>query len=227
MNPRRLYRSADDRWIGGVAAGVADYFDVDPILVRVIWLVSVPLTGGLSLLAYIIMIIVVPLGPGEWYPPSPWQPGGAPVGYGGSYTPPTAQWTAPNATTPGTAPEAGATAPAADAGAAGTGSTPGAAPFGPIPGPTPGFIPPPTPGWDWRGQARQDRWQRRADRWQRRSERRGSGGIVFGALLIVIGGLIAWHEIDPRLDLSFAWPIAVIVFGVFLVVSSVGFHKDA
>ena len=66
MNPRRLYRSADDRWIGGVAAGVADYFDIDPILVRIIWLVSIPLTGFMSLVAYFIMMVVVPLGPAEW-----------------------------------------------------------------------------------------------------------------------------------------------------------------
>jgi len=31
----------------------------------------------------------------------------------------------------------------------------------------------------------------------------------------VIGGLIAWHEIDPRLDLSVAWPAAIIAFGIF------------
>ena len=90
MNPRRLYRSVDDRWIAGVAAGVADYFDVDPILVRIIWLISVPLTGFVSAVAYFIMMIVVPLGPQEWSQPSPWQPGGAPVGYGAAGTPPAA-----------------------------------------------------------------------------------------------------------------------------------------
>ena len=90
MNPRRLYRSVNDRWIAGVAAGVAEYFDVDPILVRVIWLISIPLTGFISLLAYVIMIVAVPLGPEEWSQPSPWQPGGAPIGYGPGYAAPTA-----------------------------------------------------------------------------------------------------------------------------------------
>ncbi|MGD0018136.1 MAG: PspC domain-containing protein [Candidatus Limnocylindrales bacterium] len=209
MNPRRLYRSTDDRWIAGVAAGVADYFDVDPILIRIIWLVSIPLTGFVSLVAYVIMMVVVPLGPGEWSQPSPWQPGGAPVGYG-AYTPPAASATEPGATTTGAGPETGAAAPA-DSAAAG-------APQGaPVPGPT--------PGWDWRWQARQDRWQQRAARWEQRRERHGSGGIVFGALLIVVGGLIAWHEIDPRLDLNLAWPIAIIAFGVFLVISSVGYRR--
>jgi len=199
MNPRRLYRSADDRWIGGVAAGVADYFDIDPILVRIIWLVSIPLTGLMSLVAYFIMMVVVPLGPQEWSQPSPWQPGGAPVGYGAAGTPPVA-------------PEGGAAAPAPDPA---TGAPQGA--------PAPWQ----TPGWDWRWQARQDRWQRRADRWERRAERRGSGGIVFGALLIVVGGVLAWHTIDPGLDLNLAWAIAIITFGVFLVISSIERHSGA
>jgi phage shock protein PspC (stress-responsive transcriptional regulator) len=199
VNPRRLYRSADDRWIGGVAAGVADYFDIDPILVRIIWLVSIPLTGFMSLVAYVIMLVVVPLGPAEWSAPSPWQPGGAPVGYGTPGTPPVA-------------PDGTAAAPAPDPAAA--------APQGaPVPGPT--------PGWDWRWQARQDRWQRRAERWERRAERHGSGGIVFGALLIVVGGVLAWHTIDPGLDLNLAWAIAIIAFGVFLVISSVERHSGA
>ena len=223
MNPRRLYRSADDRWIAGVAAGVAEYFDVDPILVRVIWLISVP--SGLSVLAYIIMIVVVPLGPGEWSQPSPWQPGGAPIGYGGAYTPP-----APSATDPGAAPAGASADPTSTAGAApvdptATGTPQGSAPFGTAPGFAPGPTAGPTSGWDSRWQARQDRWQRRTERWEKRAERRGSGGIVFGALLILVGGMIAWHEIDPRLDLSFAWPIAIIAFGVFLVVSSLGYDR--
>ena len=250
MNPRRVYRSADDRWIAGVAAGVAEYFDVDPILVRVIWIIScVPLVF-LPVLAYVIMVVVVPLAPQEWPEPSPWQPGGAPLGYNATFTQPaapaadagattagpaaeadaTTPGPAADATTPGPAPEAGAAAPEAATGAV-TGA-PGA-PQGAVP--PPGFV----PGGDWRWQGRQDRWQRRADRWQvradrwqrkaerreRRGERHGSGGVVFGALLIVIGGLIAWQEIDPQLDLSLAWPVAIIAFGIFLVVSSVGWRR--
>ena len=223
MNPRRLYRSVNDRWIAGVAAGVAEYFDVDPILVRVIWLISIPLTGFISLLAYVIMIVAVPLGPEEWSRPSPWQPGGAPIGYGPGYAAPTAPAADPGATTagapgaPGAATDAGTPGAAPDAGAPGAPGAPGAwgAPQG-------AAMPGQTPGWDWRWQTRQDRWQRRAERWERRAERRGSGGIVFGALLIVVGGLLAWHTIDPRLDLNLAWPIAIVALGAFLVISSIG-----
>jgi phage shock protein PspC (stress-responsive transcriptional regulator) len=231
VNPQRLYRSSDDRWIAGVAAGVADYFDVDPVLARVIWLILVPLTGGIALLAYLIMIVVVPLEPGEMPPQAPWQPGGAPLGYPGAYAAPAPAATDPAATPAGPTttvdPFAGAAGQAPEGGsAAPQPGAPGPAPLAGAPGPGP------TPGWDWRWQSRQDRWQRRADRWQQRnerwqerSERRGSGGILFGVLLIVIGGLLAWHTVDPQLDLNLAWPIAAIVFGVFLVVSSVGYRR--
>ncbi|MCC6625759.1 MAG: PspC domain-containing protein [Chloroflexi bacterium] len=60
---RRLYRSRRDTILGGVAAGVADYINADPALVRIAWAVLVPLTGGLAFLAYIVAWIVVPEAP--------------------------------------------------------------------------------------------------------------------------------------------------------------------
>jgi phage shock protein C len=57
---RRLYRSRDDRMLAGVAGGLAELWDADPSLVRVVWLILIPLTGGFALLAYIIMAFVVP-----------------------------------------------------------------------------------------------------------------------------------------------------------------------
>jgi phage shock protein C len=56
----RLYRSTDDRMLAGVAGGLAEMFDVDPSLIRVVWAVLIVLTGGLALLVYIVMAIVVP-----------------------------------------------------------------------------------------------------------------------------------------------------------------------
>jgi phage shock protein C len=56
----RLYRSTDDRMLAGVAGGLAEMLDIDPSLVRVIWAVLIVLTGGLFLLVYIVMAIVVP-----------------------------------------------------------------------------------------------------------------------------------------------------------------------
>jgi phage shock protein C len=58
----RLFRSTEDRMLAGVAAGVADALDADPSIVRVTWAVLVVLTGGLALLVYIVMAIVVPEG---------------------------------------------------------------------------------------------------------------------------------------------------------------------
>lgn len=57
---RRLYRSRTDTILGGVAAGLANYLNADPALVRIAWAILVPLTGGAAFLAYIVAWIVVP-----------------------------------------------------------------------------------------------------------------------------------------------------------------------
>jgi phage shock protein C len=57
---RRLYRSRTDTILGGVAAGLADYLNTDPALVRIAWAILVPLTGGAALIAYIVAWVVVP-----------------------------------------------------------------------------------------------------------------------------------------------------------------------
>lgn len=61
---KKLYRSRDERMIWGVCGGLAKYFDVDPTLVRVLWVLLLFL-GGWGILAYIILAIVVPLEPSE------------------------------------------------------------------------------------------------------------------------------------------------------------------
>jgi len=58
---KRLYRSTNNKMIGGVCGGLAEYFGMDPILMRVIYGLVTVFTGFLPLiLAYIIMAIVVP-----------------------------------------------------------------------------------------------------------------------------------------------------------------------
>jgi phage shock protein C len=59
---KKLYRSVRERMLGGVAAGVADYFDVDPTIVRLVFVLSI-FAGGAGIIAYIIMWIIVPQGP--------------------------------------------------------------------------------------------------------------------------------------------------------------------
>ncbi len=56
---RRLYRRTDDKIIGGVASGLADYFDIDPVLVR-IGFVILTIAGGAGILAYLVMWWIVP-----------------------------------------------------------------------------------------------------------------------------------------------------------------------
>lgn len=55
---RRLYRSTTDRYIGGVCGGLAEYFAIDPAIVRVIFLIAVFLHGT-GLLAYAVLWIAV------------------------------------------------------------------------------------------------------------------------------------------------------------------------
>lgn len=57
----RLYRSPDDRVLAGVAGGMAEAWDLDPALVRVGWALLAIVSGGIFLLIYIAMAIVVPL----------------------------------------------------------------------------------------------------------------------------------------------------------------------
>lgn len=56
---RRLYRSQQQRMIGGVAGGLAEYFEVDVTLVRLLWVLAV-FAGGGGILAYIIAWILIP-----------------------------------------------------------------------------------------------------------------------------------------------------------------------
>jgi phage shock protein PspC (stress-responsive transcriptional regulator) len=59
---KRLMRSSRDKKIGGVCAGLADYFDLDPTIVRVVWLLAIFL-GGTGFLLYLVLWIVLPLTP--------------------------------------------------------------------------------------------------------------------------------------------------------------------
>ena len=58
-NPNRLYRSTTDKVIGGVSGGLADYLNIDPVVVRILF-VLLFLFGGSGLLVYIILWIVIP-----------------------------------------------------------------------------------------------------------------------------------------------------------------------
>ena len=58
-NVRRLYRSTDDRMIAGVCSGLAEYIDIDPTIVRLLFVLGL-LAGGATFWAYLVMMLVVP-----------------------------------------------------------------------------------------------------------------------------------------------------------------------
>ena len=64
---RRLYRSRNERIIGGVCGGLADYFNVDPVLVRAIFVVTA-FVAAAGVLLYLVLWAVTPLAPP---PPAP------------------------------------------------------------------------------------------------------------------------------------------------------------
>src|SRR5438132_4229166 len=59
-HPRRLMRSARERMWAGVAGGMAEYFDIDPSLVRLLWVAAAVVTGGLAIPVYILAWIILP-----------------------------------------------------------------------------------------------------------------------------------------------------------------------
>ncbi len=61
---KRLYRSRKNRMIAGVCGGIAEYFNIDPVIVRLI-AVALFFVGGSALLAYVIAMIVIPYEPFE------------------------------------------------------------------------------------------------------------------------------------------------------------------
>jgi phage shock protein C len=57
-----LYRSRKDRKLAGVCGGLGEYFEVDPIIIRLLWVFLI-LAGGGGVLAYLIAWLVVPEAP--------------------------------------------------------------------------------------------------------------------------------------------------------------------
>jgi len=58
MEQKRLYRSSTNKMISGVCGGVADYINIDPTVVRLLWVVFA--FSGFGILAYILAAIIMP-----------------------------------------------------------------------------------------------------------------------------------------------------------------------
>ena len=213
----RLYRSASERVLTGLCGGLADRYDLDPALVRLIWVVVDVFTGIFPLLlVYIVMAVLVPeeppVGtPGEgssWNGPQ-WGPG-APGATGG-----------PGAMSEGSAPEA-AQSPAPGEGAGSQGAAePGPAGAAQPSGSWGAWRPPPPMGSDWRTVRAYERAQRRAQRAARRQERRGggpsAGGLIVGVILVLVGGAALLAQAVPTFNTEVVWPLALIVVGALLL----------
>lgn len=59
---KKLYRSSNDKVLAGVCGGIGEYFAVDTVIVRLLWVVFT-LMGGAGLIAYIVAAIIIPANP--------------------------------------------------------------------------------------------------------------------------------------------------------------------
>ena len=58
---KKLYRSKDNRVIAGVCGGIGEYFNIDPTLIRLLWLLISVVSAGLGgLVAYIVAWVIIP-----------------------------------------------------------------------------------------------------------------------------------------------------------------------
>lgn len=71
----KLYRSVDDRWVAGVCGGLGRHFNIDPILIRIAFIIAI--MGGMGLVVYIVLAIFVEEDPTslEYSPPNSEKPG--------------------------------------------------------------------------------------------------------------------------------------------------------
>jgi phage shock protein C len=208
----RLYRSVDDRVLGGVCGGLADRLDLDPALVRIGYAILALVTGIFPLLVlYVIMVVVIPEEP-SWAGVRPVVP-----------QPTSPTW--PVGAAPAETVAAGAPADPSAAGAPATPGAPAAPPAPTDPATIPGWSPPGySGGWDggsWRDQRRADRAARRADRAARRAQRRDDPvpAIIAGVFLVGLGAYFLLRNTFD-IDWGVVWPVAVIAFGVVVLVAA-------
>ena len=59
MSGKKLYRSRDDKLLAGVCGGLADYFNMDSNLIRILWIILI-LFKGAGVLVYLIAWLIIP-----------------------------------------------------------------------------------------------------------------------------------------------------------------------
>ena len=60
---KRLYRSGKDKILGGVCGGIAEYFNVDPVIIRLLWVFFALVSMGAGILIYLVAWVIVPRNP--------------------------------------------------------------------------------------------------------------------------------------------------------------------
>ena len=60
---KRLYRSGKERILGGVCGGIGEYFDVDPTIIRLLYILFVLASFGVAILFYFIAWFIIPRNP--------------------------------------------------------------------------------------------------------------------------------------------------------------------
>lgn len=61
---KKLYRSRQDRYLGGVAGGLAEYLNLDPNLIRIFFLIFT-FVGGIGLILYLVALFIIPENPNQ------------------------------------------------------------------------------------------------------------------------------------------------------------------
>jgi phage shock protein C len=59
-NVKRLYRSTKERMLGGVCGGIAQYFNLDPTVIRILFVLTLFITAGTMFIVYLVLLVVVP-----------------------------------------------------------------------------------------------------------------------------------------------------------------------
>jgi phage shock protein C len=75
--PQKLYRSTRDKWIAGVCGGIAERYNHDPKLIRILWIVFTIIAFPVGIIAYILLWIFIEKYPSYYVPPMPTPPAGA------------------------------------------------------------------------------------------------------------------------------------------------------
>jgi phage shock protein PspC (stress-responsive transcriptional regulator) len=167
----RLYRSRKERVLGGVCGGLAEYFDIDPIIVRILFVILGP-TTGIGLLVYIVMWVAVPEEDIQhYYARFAQNPNQNPFNN-----------SSPNpnlSTEPGAEPDN--SAPKQE---------------------TPDYSP-------------------EMMKEYLSPKKRGSGSLVFGTILVLLGILFLFWIYIPSFDFSLIFPIIFVVIGATLIFNSI------